>query len=235
MTSPPQIILLSGGLDSVVNLVMAREKGEVLLCLTFDYGQRAAVREIEACQRVCAQFSLPHRVIPLPWMQESDSSSLIRGRGEVPRLSREDLSDAERTKETARSVWVANRNGVFINIAAAVAESLGASLIVTGFNREEAETFPDNSKAFLDAVNASLEFSTLNKVQVVSYTLEMDKREIVQTGLTHHAPFEEVWSCYLGGEKMCGACESCQRLKRAVSGTGAEVRLRDRFFNEESF
>lgn len=232
MAASSQIILLSGGLDSVVNLVMAREKGTVLSCLTFDYGQRSSAREITACQRVCAQFSLPHRVISLPWMQEIASSSLIRGRGEVPRLSREDLSDAERTKETARSVWVANRNGVFINIAAAVAESLGASLMVTGFNREEAETFPDNSKAFLNAVNASLAYSTLNQVRVISYTPEMDKTEVVLAGLKYHVPFEEIWSCYHGGEKMCGACESCRRLKRAVSGTDAEVRLRDRFFSE---
>lgn len=229
MSSPSQIILLSGGLDSVVNLVMAREKGAVLLALTFDYGQRAAAREIGASRKICEELAITHRVIPLPWMQEFTSSSLIQGKGEVPRLKKEDLSDMEKTQKTARAVWVANRNGVFVNIAAAIAESMGASLVVAGFNREEAETFPDNSRAFLNAVNASLAYSTLNKVRAASYTLEMDKTEVVRAGLTHHAPFEEVWSCYHGGAKMCGVCESCLRLKRAVSGSDAESRLKDRF------
>ncbi len=229
LTSPSQIILLSGGLDSVVNLAMALEKGEILMGLTFDYGQRAALREVEASRKVCGHFSLFHRVMMLPWMGETACSSLISGKGEIPLLKEEDLSDTEITKKTAHSVWVPNRNGVFINIAAAVAESMGAELIVTGFNLEEAATFPDNSKEFLDAANASLAYSTLNKVRVISYTSEMDKKEIVRAGIRYNAPIHAVWSCYFGEEKMCGECESCWRLKRAISGTEAEGMIRGNF------
>ena len=62
-------------------------------------------------------------------------------------------------------MWVPNRNGVFIAIAAAFAESLGADLVVTGFNAEEAATFPDNSAAFAAAATESLRFSTANGVR----------------------------------------------------------------------
>jgi 7-cyano-7-deazaguanine synthase len=209
---------------------MALQEGEVLMGLTFDYGQRAAFREVEASRKVCGHFSLPHRVMMLPWMGETASSSLIPGKGESPLLKEEDLSDAGITKKTAHSVWVPNRNGVFVNIAAAVGESMGVGLIVTGFNLEEAATFPDNSKEFLNAANASLAYSTLNKVRVISYTSEMGKKEIVRAGLRYNVPMHTVWSCYLGEEKMCGECESCRRLKRAISGTEAEGMMRACFF-----
>lgn len=230
MSSPSQIVLLSGGLDSVVNLALAVDKGEVLLGLTFDYGQRAADREIAASRNVCAYYSVPHRVVPLPWLEEAaSSSSLIRDKGEVPRLRPTDLLDERRTRASARSVWVPNRNGLFINIAAVLAESMKAGLVVTGFNREEGETFPDNSAEFLEAVNGSLAYSTRNRVRAVSYTRDLDKKGIVRTGLRRDVPFQEVWSCYLGREKMCGECESCRRLRRAIAGTEAEKKLGDRF------
>lgn len=222
-------MLLSGGLDSVVNLCLAHQKGEVLMGLTFDYGQQASLREIEASRNVCRRYGIPHQVILLQWMQKM-ASSLTRGDGQVPLLSEEDLSNPSILQESARSVWVPNRNGAFINIAASLAEAMRADLIVTGFNREEAVTFPDNSREFLSAINMSLEYSTLSKVRVTSYTIDMDKKEILEAGLQHRAPLEEVWSCYLGGEKMCGKCESCMRLKQAVAGTGAACDLRDRFW-----
>ncbi len=229
LNSSSQIILLSGGLDSVVNLAMALEQGDVLLCLTFDYGQRAAEQEIEASKKVSAHYSLTHRVMRLPWMEGLISSALMHGEERVPLLSQEELNDSKKTKKTAQAVWVPNRNGLFINIAASMAESLGAGLIITGFNREEGETFPDNTKAFMDAINHSLEYSTLSSVKVVSYTAEMIKKEIVEAGIRRKAPFQHVWSCYSGQAKMCGQCESCLRLKRAIDGTDVEERLTRHF------
>jgi 7-cyano-7-deazaguanine synthase len=52
--------------------------------------------------------------------------------------------------------------------------------------------------------------------EVKSYTINMTKKEIVRFGININAPFEYIWSCYRGGSKMCGKCESCQRLKRAL-------------------
>src|SRR5204862_304097 len=80
---------------------------------------------------------------------------------EVPRPAAADL-DSARAHETARAVWVPNRNGILVNIAAGFAESLGAASVVVGFNREEAETFPDNTLDFAAAATAALGFSTLS-------------------------------------------------------------------------
>ena len=86
-----------------------------------------------------------------------------------------------RTKiqETAKAVWVPNRNGVLLNVAAAYAERFRAKRIVVGFNREEATTFPDNSRAFLDQTTRAFAYSTRNGVEAYCYTTAMDKTEIV--------------------------------------------------------
>lgn len=223
------IVLLSGGLDSTVAFKKAIDMGEVALTLTFDYGQRAAAREAEAAAKMSARFNVEHRLIDLPWLKEITKTALVCKNEKIPELSADELDGAGgKTTESAKSVWVPNRNGVFINIAAAYAESLGADIIVTGFNIEEAATFPDNSPEFIAATNGALSFSTLNKVQLISPTSSLNKTEIVALGQDIDAPLDLLWSCYRGGEQMCGACESCMRLKRALEDRGSD--LLDRLF-----
>ena len=221
------VVLLSGGLDSTVAFRQAVDTTEVKLALTFDYGQRAAKREIAAAEAMAGLSGVPHAVIGLPWLKEVTKTALVDEGRELPKLGMGDLDgETGKTGPSARAVWVPNRNGVFINIAAAYCEALEAELIFTGFNREEAATFPDNSPGFVDAVNDSLSYSTLSKVKVVSPTSSMDKNEIVRFGIENGAPLEHLWSCYEGGAVMCGRCESCLRLKRALDGAGSDLRAR---------
>jgi len=121
-------------------------------------------------------------------------------------------------KSTAKSVWVPNRNGLFLNIAAGFAESLGAQTIITGFNQEEAKTFPDNSLAFCQVADKFFGYSTLNKVKVKNFFYNKNKTEILKTALKNKAPLKYVWPCYYGGWKLCGKCESCVRYFNAVAG-----------------
>jgi 7-cyano-7-deazaguanine synthase len=114
-----------------------------------------------------------------------------------------------------KDVWIPNRNGLFINVAACYAEYYGAKTIITGFNREEAQDFPDNSARFLHAINRSLSYSTLSKVKVKSYVAALSKKEIYHLGLKHKAPLEYIYSCYLGDRQMCGKCASCKRFIEA--------------------
>lgn len=213
----PAIVLLSGGLDSAVNLKLALDDIGVALALTFDYGQRAAAREAAAAALMCHQLGLSHRLITLPWLAEICGSALCSVEQPLPRLTPEELTSSQvNTGETARAVWVPNRNGIFANIAAAYAESLGASTIVAGFNAEEAATFPDNSAAFVAAVNTAFALSTLNTPILKSYTQDMTKVEIVQLGRKIGAPLTSIWSCYEGNREECWECESCARLARAL-------------------
>lgn len=202
------LILLSGGLDSSANLLSAPE-----IALTFDYGQRSRWQEIAQAEALCAHFNIPHCVISIPWMAELNSG-LLTSRS-LPKPTQSELDDLSKARHFADAVWVPNRNGVFIEIAAALAESQGYDAIVVGFNREEAATFPDNSVDYLNAINRALTFSTRGKVKVIAPTAHLSKTEIVRT-LGRNFPFQKLWSCYENFDRMCGQCESCQRLKRAL-------------------
>ena len=186
------------------------------LALTFDYGQRAAKREIAAAEQLARHYHVSHHVMELAWLKSLTQTALVQTEVALPRLCVEELDDRHLASESARKVWVPNRNGVFIQIAAAMAESRGFDQIIVGFNREEGATFPDNSREFLEAAQRYLQYSTLSKPRVVCYTLDLYKWQIVQLGRELNLPFEFLWSCYEGGEKPCGMCESCLRLTRAL-------------------
>lgn len=223
MNSSNAIALLSAGLDSSIALAMAIKAGtEVLLCLTFDYGQRAAKMESNEAKKIADYFQLPHKILVLPWFKQFNrGGNLLKPTNPLPQPQSHQLSDNTYTKDSAKAVWVPNRNGVFIEIGAAFAEDLGISSLIVGFNAEEAETFPDNSRSYMEAINQGLWFSTQNHVKVHSPTIALNKREIVKKALELDFPLNLLWSCYESGEKMCGLCESCQRLKRAFQQNGA--------------
>jgi 7-cyano-7-deazaguanine synthase len=211
------VVLLSGGLDSAANLAFCRRHDEPVLALTADYGQRAALREIDAARLLCSHFDVRHEVVRLPWLGQLGGSSLTETSRAVPVLGADQLDVREATESAARSVWVPNRNGVLIAMAAAFAERLGADRVVVGFNLEEAVTFPDNSGEFLHAATAALAFSTATKVEAYCYTTEWDKRRIVDElrRSIPDFPFSALWSCYHGADRPCGSCESCRRFERA--------------------
>ncbi len=207
------IVLLSGGLDSVVNFKQAYLNTEVELILTFDYNQACRSKEIKATRLISDKYKILHHIIPLPFLSDMETNL---SKGNIPDFNEKRLDDTGYSIKSARAVWVPNRNGVFLSVAGAYADRYDIDLIITGFNEEEGHTFPDNSGEFIDITNKSFGYSTMNHPKVKSYTIDMKKREIVKMGIDIDAPFEFVWSCYRGGSKMCGLCESCQRLKRAL-------------------
>lgn len=216
------VLLLSGGLDSTVNLFEAVAAGPVALALTFDYGQRAAPSEIRSAKKLTDRLSVPHQVLQIPFLKSWGSSSLTSESAAVPQGSEVQIDDLKTSQKTAKAVWVPNRNGMFLNIAAGFAESLGADVIVPGFNKEEASTFPDNSKSFMNAVDESLKFSTANQVKVKCWTVDLDKTQIVRRARELKVPFELMWPCYFNGDTWCGSCESCLRSRRAFDANGLQ-------------
>lgn len=210
------IVLLSGGLDSTVATAMMRGPMRIALALTFDYGQRAAAREIETAQTLCKQWDIPHQVVPFQWLGDVSPSALTDTQKKMPHLHAAQLDDMGATTQSAAAVWVPNRNGMFLNIAAAIAEARKIPWVVAGFNREEASTFPDNSTAYVEAANRALFYSTNGKVAVISPTQAMTKKEIVAWAKDHKVPLDQIWPCYEGGTTLCRQCESCLRFLRAI-------------------
>ncbi len=214
------VALLSGGLDSTVATWAASREYEIALALTFDYGQRAAARECQAALAICAQLGCPHHLVKLQWLGKLGHSALTDLSQSLPEPEIELMGEAALSEQTSQAVWGPNRNGVFVNIAAAFCEALDCQLVVVGFNTEEAAQFPDNSAAFLAATNRALELSTQTRVEVISPTINLTKCEIVELGMRLGAPLAAIWSCYDGGQEHCMRCESCLRLRKALNVAG---------------
>lgn len=155
-----------------------------------------------------------HEVIDLPWLNKISNSSLTSD-NEIPTLTNEELDDLDICEDTASSVWVPGRNIVFTSIATSYAESIGAEIIIVGWDKEEAATFPDNSKEFLESFNNMLNVGSPQNIEIKAPAIDLNKDEIVKLGDEIKAPMELSYSCYTGHEKHCGVCESCMRRKRA--------------------
>lgn len=164
---------------------------------------------------VATFYQLPFQEVDLGWLRSLAPEGMRSSKspGEPPpRL------------DTVDEVWIPNRNGVLLNVAAAFAESYRCGLVVTGFNREEAVDFPDNRAEYVSIVNRALELSTRTGVRVVSFTRDLDKRGILELGIVLGAPLGVIWSCYDGGEMMCGRCASCRRVQGAIDALPAELK-----------
>ncbi len=216
------LVLLSSGLDSTVNLYQAVRKTEVVTALTFDYSQRAAKKELSCARGLARKLGVPHKIVQLPFFQDFPQSSLTNKSKKIPKGRELKIDHLKTSQKSAKSVWVPNRNGIFLNIAAGFAEALGAQLIIPGFNIEEASTFPDNSSGFLKALDQGFAFSTSNHVKTHCYTTHLNKTQIVRLGEKLKVDWSLIWPCYHSGKKWCGECESCLRSLRAFQEAGVQ-------------
>jgi len=207
------VVLLSAGLDSVVSFKIAYDTFDEIMCLTFDYAQKANRIEIEYATKICALYGVNHQIIKLPWY--ASFVGALTNQTTPPRVSDLELNDLAITRETAKAVWVPARNAVFLSIAAAFCENFAFNVIVVGFDKEEAMTFPDNSTDFVSSFNEALKYATLNEVEILAPLIEYDKTKIAALGLRIGAPLEWSWSCYAAESAPCCICESCLRRRRA--------------------
>ena len=214
---PTALALLSSGLDSSAATVLALKDYNVVSALTFDYGQRAAKQEILHAQKFCKSYNIEHNTLDVGFIFKDSNSALNHSESKLPQFNSEELNNSAMTKKSAAAVWVPNRNGLFINLAATLAESKNIDHIILGFNIEEATTFADNSEDFIKAINLALEYSTQNKIKVISPTSPLNKIEIVKKLVENGFDFSLLWSCYDSHTTHCGHCESCARLKRALT------------------
>jgi 7-cyano-7-deazaguanine synthase len=221
------ITLLSGGLDSIVATRLAMEKMDVVAALTFDYGQRAYAREGEIAEHACEEWGIEFRSIELPWLAEWTDTALVARGEKLPEISPENVDEG--AEERAKRVWVPNRNGSFVAVAAAFAESTSTDSLIMGLNAEEAAAFPDNSEDFLRATNEALKLSTLKGVRLESPTVGMTKAEIAQEFMRLDIDPGLFWCCYEGGKDLCGRCESCARAIRAFKAVGGWDLVSERF------
>ena len=220
------IILMSGGLDSLVALAYSKLHTDynVELAITFDYGQKSVKKEIEASKKICDYYNIEHKIITLDWLKDITKTGLV-GEVDIP-------TEGFETSSSAASVWVPNRNALFLNIAAAFCDSYGYNFILYGANKEEGAIFPDNTEEFRAQISKLFETSTLVQPKVVAPLINYTKSDIVKIAVRDSVPLEFVSSCYSSSTKLhCGECESCHYLKRALLENNCEEYIKLLFGN----
>jgi 7-cyano-7-deazaguanine synthase len=202
------VVLISGGLDSATAAAMAVAEGYELFALTIAYGQRHA-REIEAARAVAAALGArEHRVVEID-LREIGGSALT---ADIPLpLGRW----AEEMGAGIPATYVPARNTIFLAIALGYAEVVGAETLVIGVNQIDYSGYPDCRREFLDAFQHLANLATKAGVEGASNfrvwapLVAMTKADIIRAGLRLGVDYGLTWSCYTGGARPCGQCDSC--------------------------
>ena len=218
-TTQRAVVLASGGLDSTVTAAVARRDGFTLYLLTIAYGQRHAV-EIERAGQVAAALGAEQHLVVDVDLRAIGGSALT-GDSAVPK----NRSDGERSHHIPIT-YVPGRNLIFLSLAAAYAEVLGASVIYFGANVLDYSGYPDCRPEFIRAFEAAVQAGTKagvegKGIEVRAPLLTLTKAEIIQLGMTLNVPFHLTHSCYDPiGTVACGHCDSCLIRKQGFAKAG---------------
>jgi 7-cyano-7-deazaguanine synthase len=211
------VVLLSGGLDSAVTLFFAKAKGFLPFALIFDYGQRHK-KEINCAKKIARSAGCPYKIlkIDLPWKGSSLLDKNIRLRGSV--LGVRD------TKEIP-STYVPARNTIFLSFALSFAEAINARAIFIGAHAQDYSGYPDCRPEYFKSFSKVIEKGTKagvegRKVRIITPLINKTKAGIIRLGYKLGVPFGLTWSCYKGGKKPCGVCDSCYYRNKGFKEAG---------------
>ena len=200
-------------MDSATALAIAIKDGFDVTALSVDYGQRHR-KEIEAAKKVASHFRIKdHRVVNLD-LTEIGGSALTDRRIRVPEQRR-----LEEIGQGIPSTYVPARNTILLSYALGLAEATDSKAIYIAANQIDFSGYPDCRPEFYKAFQEVARLGTKRGVEgdvieIRTPLIAMSKADIVRKGEELGVPWALTWSCYLGEEKACGVCDSCQlRLK----------------------
>ena len=200
------VVLLSGGLDSTTCMAVANSLGYELYPISFNYHQRHSI-ELIGAKKVAEFYKVKKHLIIDTNMNLIGGSALTDENIDVPngKIEREDVP----------VTYVPARNLIFLSYALGYAEVVGANHVFIGVNSVDYSGYPDCRPQFIEKFQTIADYATAaTAVNGASIKIEtplqtLSKKEIVQLGVKLGAPLQYTHSCYKGGEKACGICDSC--------------------------
>lgn len=191
------VTLVSGGLDSTLIGVLAKEKGIVAHPLFIDYGQRASAREWLACRKVHAHLKLPKPV-----------------RMNLTGFGRVIVSGLTcKMKKVKEEAFTPTRNLLFLVCGGAYAHQVLAGSVAIGFLSEEFSIFPDQRQEFVDRAEEAIAAALGNHIKVITPLSEFTKADVVR--MAKSKGISGTYSCHTGTARPCGRCISCLEFKYA--------------------
>lgn len=210
------VVLLSGGLDSTTCLAFAKNQGFECYALTFDYGQRHHF-EVRAAKVIAALYQVPHRVFRLP-LDEIKGSALTDPSIQVP---------AYEESNEVPVTYVPARNTIFLSLALAWAEVLGAWDIFIGASHVDYSNYPDCRPEYYKAFTRLADLATKGGIegsqfQIHTPLINLSKAQTVELGLSLGVNYGYTISCYQTNEQgeACGICDSCTFRKKGFKEAG---------------
>lgn len=207
----PAVVLLSGGMDSATALAIARSRGHPVITLSVRYGQRH-VRELRAARALARHYKAAERLEVVVPLREVAPSALTTPGAKLPH----DRSTRGMAKGGIPPTYVPARNTLLLALALAVAETRSAEAIYLGINAVDYSGYPDCRPEFLRAFTRMAKLATARGVEkgispaIEAPLLRSSKTAIVLRGERLRVPWELTWSCYAGGRRPCGRCDSCR-------------------------
>jgi len=212
------VCLLSGGLDSSTTLAVAKSEGYDLYALSIDYGQRHK-RELSSARKIADFFGArEHKILKVP-LSKFGGSALTDNKIPVPEMRKFSCSNPE-----IPTTYVPARNIIFLSLAFAYAEAVKADAVYIGANAIDYSGYPDCRPDFFKALGKAIALGTKDgrKISLKTPIVKMKKSEIIKLGLKLGVPYELTWSCYKGGRRPCGKCDSCVIRAKGFRAAGIE-------------
>ena len=208
------VVLNSGGVDSTTCVGLAVEKygKDNVSTLSVFYGQKHD-KELECAKKIAAHYEVAHYEVDLSAVMQFSNCPLLSQSTEAIRHE----SYAEQIAEDGEGMvrtYVPFRNGLLLSSVTALAVSLYPDdevEVYYGAHADDAagRAYADCSPEFADAMNRAINIGTYEKVTLAAPLINMNKGEVVKTGLAIGVPYHLTTSCYEGGEKACGTCGTC--------------------------
>ncbi|MBQ9835334.1 MAG: 7-cyano-7-deazaguanine synthase QueC [Akkermansia sp.] len=205
-------VLLSGGLDSTTALHWAHQHHRVVCALSFDYGSNHAAQELACARWQAEHLGIPYHQIDLRSVSTHLESALLSGADAIP--------TADYAEENMKQTVVPFRNGIFLAIAAGIAESKGAEAIVIAAHSGDHAIYPDCREDFMAAMSAAISHGTYARLQILRPFISHTKAEITAAGAALGVDFSHTYSCYCGRKLHCGQCSTCRERRESFAAAG---------------
>ncbi len=210
------IVLLSGGMDSLVCAGLATRDYKDVYALHMNYGQKTSARERISFDEICDFYKIPRekrKIIDMTFLKQIGGSSLTDENIEVKTFK----GDSAVIPDS----YVPFRNSIILSLAVSWAEVVGAKKLFIGANHEDSPGYPDCRPSYYEAFNKVIHEGTkASDIQILTPVISMKKRDIVLKGKELNVPFELSWSCYKSSAKACGQCDSCALRLRGFKEAG---------------
>ncbi len=207
MNKSRALCVISGGMDSALAAKMAKNDGYDIVAVHFNYGQRTENRELDSFKKISKDLDakITH-VVDLDFFKQIGVNALTDDSIDVPITG---------INPGVPITYVPYRNGIFLSIAAALAQKYSAKAIYIGVVEEDSSGYPDCTKGFIDSINSAINLGLNdNDLEIKTPLIHLSKADIVRKSLQYGVKLEHTWSCYKNEESACGLCDSCRlRLK----------------------